>query len=441
MICPECKTQNPENNRFCGSCGSKLPETVVQGAANGRQTSLERMSAIAAPPRTTSAPAGNPGLGTRQPSRRVEEPREISRMEVERPAARSGRSEGTGVTGPSFLGLSDASDDSGDDDGYSRPYGDDLYRSNWGARFLFALIVLGVVGGLGYMQLKSNHPLQAILGTQSANTAANGQANDSATQPPASGLSAPENQNGNAGGSTTGAANPSSSAQSPDTAETSLKGEPGDERAATAKDKTGALADSSKTKADSAEKSDSSADEKQASDAGDKSASAASDQKATAANSVNDKQEPNAKSKSKSAAKSSSDEKSATSADDGSSESDASDATAAAPARAVDNSEEPVRQAEIYLEGKGVPQNCDEGVGILRAAEARGNSRALVKLGAIYATGNCVPKDNAIAYHYFTRAHSVDPKNEWVEENRAILWANMTEDERARVRTEDGSIE
>jgi TPR repeat protein len=80
-------------------------------------------------------------------------------------------------------------------------------------------------------------------------------------------------------------------------------------------------------------------------------------------------------------------------------------------------------------------------VGILRAAEARGNSRALVKLGAIYATGNCVPKDNAIAYHYFTRAHAVDPKNEWVEENRAILWANMTEDERARVRTEDGSIE
>ena len=378
----------------------------------------------------------------------MEEPREISRMEVERPASRSARSEGTGVTGPSFLGLSDAGDDGGDEDGYSRPYGDDLYRSNWGARFLFALIVIGVVGGLGYMQLKSNHPLQAILGTQPAanTTAANGQANDSAARPNASEPSAPENQNAN--GSTTGAtANSTPSAQSSDTAETSLKGEAADQAPATAKDKTAektaASGDSWKTNgAASAEKSDKSADQKQAGDASDKSESAPSDQEAIPANSGNDKQPTSTKSKSKSAkVKNSSDEESAPSADDSSSESDASDATAAAPARAVDNSEEPVRQAEIYLEGKGVPQNCDEGVGILRAAEARGNSRALVKLGAIYATGNCVPKDNAIAYHYFTRAHAVDPKNEWVEENRAILWANMTEDERARVRTEDGSIE
>lgn len=352
-------------------------------------------------------------------------------MEVERPATRS-RNEGTGVTGPSFLGLSDASDD-GDDDGHYRPYGDDLYRANWGARFLFALIVIGVVGGLGYVQLKSNHPLQAILGMQQAANA-NGQQNGSA--PPAN-ASTPagtsDNQNTAATANGNGAStNSSPSAESSDTAETAMKDGAGDQDEGSSKGKT-ASANLSKDKdASSGEKNNSSSGDKQASDANGKQAST------TAA--VSDARQQSTKGKSKSAkAKSSSDEEDATNSDETSDENDTS--TAAAPARAVDNSEEPVRQAEIYLEGKGVPQNCDEGVGILRAAEARGNTRALVKLGAIYATGNCVPKDNAIAYHYFTKAHALDPKNEWVEENRAILWANMTEDERARARAEDGSVQ
>jgi len=89
-----------------------------------------------------------------------------------------------------------------------------------------------------------------------------------------------------------------------------------------------------------------------------------------------------------------------------------------------------VRLAEIYLTGKGVPQNCDEALGILRTASNRGNSRALVKLGALYATGNCVAMDRVAAYRYFTLASKDEPNNTWLEQSRSMLWANMNESER-----------
>ena len=454
MICPECKTKNPENNRFCGACGAELPQAVAPSVGNGRETSFERMASIG----VASQP---PSRRTEEPrERRMAEPREISRMEVERPAPRSGstRSEGTGVTGPSFLGLSDASEDY-DEPGYSRPYGDDLYRSNWGARFLFALIVIGVVGGLGYMQLKSSHPLQAILGTQQATNSNGQQQNGSAPQANAEGQpSTNDNQNAATTGNAAASANTGSSAQSPGTATSGNNDDASAQNAAGAKGAAPSSTDDLKDKrtnsttaakdktASADEKTDSSAGDKQASDANNKQSSASGDQQSSSDGAVSGKKAQSAKSKSKSAkTKSSSDDEIAANADNASANDSSADdrdtSSAAAPARAVNNSEEPVRQAEIYLEGKGVPQNCDEGLGILRAAEQRGNSRALVKLGAIYATGNCVPKDNAIAYHYFTRAHAVDPKNEWVEENRAILWANMTADERNRARAEDGGVQ
>ena len=445
-------------------CGAELPQAVAPSIANGRETSFERMASIG----VASRP---PARRTEEPrERRVAEPREISRMEVERPAPRVTRSEGTGVTGPSFLGLSDAGEDHEDDDRYARPYGDDLYRSNWGARFLFALIVIGVVGGLGYMQLKSSHPLQAILGTQPAANST-GQQNGSAPQPNAEGQpSATDNQNAASTGSATGAsASPSLNTQTSTAATGNNDDGSAQNAAAMAKGANADSGNSSKDKgatpdstgssknasASAVDKNESSAGDKQPSDAAgakagtsdDKQSSASTDQQASSNGAVTGKKSQSAKNKSKFAkAKSSSDDEVAANTDDSGANDSADDASdtsaaAAAPARTVDNSEEPVRQAEIYLEGKGVPQNCDEGLGILHSAEARGNSRALIKLGAIYATGNCVPKDNAIAYHYFTRAHAVDPKNEWVEENRAILWANMTEDERSRARAEDGGVQ
>lgn len=112
------------------------------------------------------------------------------------------------------------------------------------------------------------------------------------------------------------------------------------------------------------------------------------------------------------------------------------------PARDPDVfSQDAVSQAEVYLQGKGVPQNCDEGVGILHAAEARGNIPAIVKLGALYATGACVPRSRVTAYHFFTRAYRMEPHGELLEHNRVMLWDEMSDAERQQASEQDGPLQ
>jgi TPR repeat protein len=96
----------------------------------------------------------------------------------------------------------------------------------------------------------------------------------------------------------------------------------------------------------------------------------------------------------------------------------------------ADVSDEPVRLAENYLLGRGLPQSCPQAVSILREAANRGNYKAQIKLGALYATGNCVSQDRVQAYRFFTRALQGKPGNTWVEQNRSMLWARMSDQER-----------
>jgi hypothetical protein len=92
--------------------------------------------------------------------------------------------------------------------------------------------------------------------------------------------------------------------------------------------------------------------------------------------------------------------------------------------------EQPVRQAESYLQGKGAPRSCDQALSILRSASDHGNPRAQIKLGALYATGNCVSTDKVSAYRYFSRAMRSQPNNTWLEQYRSSLWSNMNAGER-----------
>jgi hypothetical protein len=92
--------------------------------------------------------------------------------------------------------------------------------------------------------------------------------------------------------------------------------------------------------------------------------------------------------------------------------------------------EEPVRLAETYIQGRGVPKNCNAALGILRSAADRGNPRAEIKLGALYETGNCVVPDRVGAYRHFSRAIAALPNNVYLEETRSNLWKEMTDVER-----------
>ena len=55
---------------------------------------------------------------------------------------------------------------------------------------------------------------------------------------------------------------------------------------------------------------------------------------------------------------------------------------------------------------------------------------AEIKLGALYATGNCVAPDRVAAYRHFSRAIQAQPNNVWLEQSRSRLWSDMSAAER-----------
>jgi hypothetical protein len=103
------------------------------------------------------------------------------------------------------------------------------------------------------------------------------------------------------------------------------------------------------------------------------------------------------------------------------------------PNIAQDNSQ--VDTAQKYLQGRGVAQDCARGVSLLRSAAGKGNAKAQIQLGALYATGHCVTQDKAMAYRWFAQAQDLEPGNNYVSRNLNSLWANMTQEERQRAET------
>jgi TPR repeat protein len=70
----------------------------------------------------------------------------------------------------------------------------------------------------------------------------------------------------------------------------------------------------------------------------------------------------------------------------------------------------------------------------MQTAAERGSPQARAQLAAMYATGNCAPFDRAMAYNWFTLALNAQPHNALFARNRQMLWQDMTEEERQRVR-------
>jgi hypothetical protein len=106
-------------------------------------------------------------------------------------------------------------------------------------------------------------------------------------------------------------------------------------------------------------------------------------------------------------------------------------ARAARPAPASDGSEL-VTSGEKYLYGRGVPRSCEQAVTYFHAAAAKQNPQAFSHLGAMYATGECVPMDRAAAYSWFRRAYDKEPSNHYFEQNLTMLWREMSPGERQR---------
>jgi hypothetical protein len=104
-----------------------------------------------------------------------------------------------------------------------------------------------------------------------------------------------------------------------------------------------------------------------------------------------------------------------------------------APPKPLGDKDPLIIEAENYIQGRRVRQNCSQGVNLLREAVGQGNPAADVKLGALYWSGTCVTQSKVTAYQWFTRAHEKEPRNIWIERSRNSLWASMSSQEKRRV--------
>jgi TPR repeat protein len=114
---------------------------------------------------------------------------------------------------------------------------------------------------------------------------------------------------------------------------------------------------------------------------------------------------------------------------------DASDPAAAAAwlwkSTSRGNPDAPIRLADMYIKGKGVPRSCEQALVLLRSAAIKENAPARNRLAALYANGTCVARDPVKAYQLMSSALAADPTSEWAQQNRQELWNQMTPAERA----------
>jgi hypothetical protein len=87
-----------------------------------------------------------------------------------------------------------------------------------------------------------------------------------------------------------------------------------------------------------------------------------------------------------------------------------------------------VNEAERYIYGRGVRQDCDRGVRMLKAEQS--NPKAMISLGALYSTGTCTPRDLPTAYRWFAGALHKQPDNQALQDDLQKLWSRMTQPER-----------
>ena len=100
-------------------------------------------------------------------------------------------------------------------------------------------------------------------------------------------------------------------------------------------------------------------------------------------------------------------------------------------AEAVSPENDPLlKLAQKYIHGQGVPADCVTGMAYLRQAMKRPNYAAASQMGALYATGTCVPLNRVEAYRYFSSAMQMAPSNPYLGQERDKLYGQMTSAER-----------
>jgi hypothetical protein len=290
----------------------------------------------------------------------------------------------TTLSGPSFLGLS--SSPSTGDSSYSYLYEDEQPKSHAGV--IVFLIVLAILAAVVYWKWQPIHDFVVNTALSNSNTG-----RPSPTQGTTADSTAP------APGTTTATSDQIAAPTGSAPQDKAAGAKPDQPKIDTTQPKSEAKPD----KAD-ADKSETSEDERPQTEVGQK--SRFQDVKGKSAEAEDDNAEGTEKSKPSSARR-------------------------ASPAQPAGS--ELVANGEKFLYGKGVPRNCGQAVNAFDQAAKQQNPNAMSHLGAMYATGECVPFNRVRAYDWYSKALAQNRSNTYIEHNLNMLWREMTPQEQAQV--------
>jgi hypothetical protein len=383
--CPRCGNENPGTNRFCGMCGATLLPAPQAGTA-----STEAAATAVVPARPASAispPAPPPPASPPSAPQNTTAPRAAAPVTEEHPI----------ISGPSFLGFNepaprkrtslsinpDAAPSSSNLDYLLED--DEEPRRGGAGKFILIMVALALAAGLGYLRWKNQN--FGWLSSGSSKPAA-------ATQPSDAADSTAATPSAGSASNSSPAVVPSPSQPATDSASTPPSPEnpaPGTTAPTTtppAGDPSGSTpaANPAPTTEPPASK--------------DSSAGGSDNPPATTTKPIKPKApapDPNLNS-----------------------------TRVIRPAKAAD----PVSEAQKYIYGKGVRQDCDQGLRILKPAADRANPKAMIEMGALYSAGLCTPRDLPTAYRWFAMALRKEPDNQSVQTDLQKLWSEMTQPER-----------
>lgn len=385
MRCARCGNDNPATNRFCGMCGATL---------------LQTPTAVAAAPARTTVAASTPAPSSAPPVSAPPSP-------VPAPPRANVADESPVISGPSFLGLNEPAparrrgslsidpNSAGSSRNLDYLLEDDEPRHGGSGKYILILVALALALGLGYLRWK-NQGFAWLNAAPKKPAAATQDSNSSDSNP-----STPPSTAANS--SSTPATQPTPTQPATSTPPAA------DNSAANPAPATTAPAPAQSSPAQSAP-----ATQPPHSDAGN--STAATPAASTPAASTTQPPAP--------------------------ADTDSDAAPATAPTKAAAPVEpkprpvakpvkvDPVVEAQKYLYGKGVTQNCDHGLRILKPAADAANPKAMIEMGALYSAGLCTPRDLPTAYRWFALALHKDPDNQSVQTDLQKLWGEMTQPER-----------
>jgi hypothetical protein len=448
--CPHCGNENPETHRFCGMCGASLLQGPGAAMAAPGSTMPPPVSPMPAPKTSTTtatATAPRPAATQTAPAATVvrppapqSTPAATAANPEPQAAARETRRAVENepvISGPSFLGLNQPAPTSKRGSLSIDPNAAPASRNldylleeeeprGGGWKVVLILVALALAVGFGYLRWKNQGlPFLNLSPKRSAQSPAITEVpanSDTSSNPPANpptgsitpatsspstaqnsnpttAANAPSSSSGNQA-ATNGSAPPASGAATP------ISSNPGADNGSS----NGAHAITPATPAG---------------------ANPNAPAPQAAGNGSNGNAPANSASQTQASTPKSADDSNSASADD-----ESADDNAAAPAEATRKPpaaikrSDPVAEAQTYLYGKGVTQDCERGLRLLKPAANGGNPKAMIEMGALYSAGLCTPRDLPTAYRWFAMALRKDPSNESVETDLQKLWGEMTQPER-----------